>query len=234
MPATLEQPRRRVAVADDNPTYREQRSHLVDLAGFEPVPLNDRYDQVQDLIDAIQKAGATGLVCDHKLTEGNYAGFEGVEAVAALYSLSIPGILVTDYGNTDLRQSIQRHRKLVPVLIRGTDLRPPKIAEGIAAWEQEVIGHDVPVSRRPRRAVVIVDDITPGASGRMLTVFVPRWREHEAVSLPEDMVPTDIRASLKKGSVLTASVNTEADRIEDLFFEDFELTPDEDLESEPA
>jgi hypothetical protein len=68
----------------------------------------------------------------------------------------------------------------------------------------------------------------------MLTVFVPRWREHEAVSLPEDMVPTDIRASLKKGSVLTASVNTEADRIEDLFFEDFELTPDEDLESEPA
>jgi hypothetical protein len=34
--------------------------------------------------------------------------------------------------------------------------------------------------------------------------------------------------------VLTALVNTEAERIEDLYFEDFRLTPEEDLKNEPA
>src|SRR4051812_32806469 len=97
MPATLAAPRRRVAVADDNPAYRKQKSQLVEMAGFEAVPLTEQYSRMDDLLLAIANENASGLVCDHKLSEGNYAGFEGVEAVAALYGTTTPALLVTDY-----------------------------------------------------------------------------------------------------------------------------------------
>jgi hypothetical protein len=234
VPATLQAPRRRIAVADDNSEYLMQRSQLVGMAGFEPVPLKGHYRTVGDLIDAMRRENATGLICDHKLTEGDYAGFEGVEAVAALYGSQTPAILVTDYVDSDLRQSIRKFRKHVPVLIKGSDLRPKVITAGLEAWEREVIHKNVPVQRRALRALVEVDDIAEGPKCRMLTVFVPRWREHEAVQLSEDMIPPTIRPHLKKGVILTASVNVDAERIEDLFFDDFELTPEEDLEHEPA
>jgi hypothetical protein len=88
--------------------------------------------------------------------------------------------------------------------------------------------------RRPVRAFVEVDDIADGPKCRMLSVFVPRWREDEAVLLPEDRIPAEIRPHIKKGVILTAYVNVDALRVEDLFFDEFELTPEEDLEHEPA
>jgi hypothetical protein len=81
---------------------------------------------------------------------------------------------------------------------------------------------------------VVVDEVTDGPKGKQITVFVPRWNEHEALVLPEITIPEHIRPHLKKGAILIALVNTEAERSEDLFFEDFELTPDEDLDHGPA
>ncbi len=234
MSAALAMPRRRVAVADDSPEYRAQKSNLVELAGFDAVPLMGRYANVDDLICAIGDSGASALICDHKLSEGNYAGFQGVEAVAYLYGSMIPAILVTDYVDSDLKYSIRKHRKRVPVLIRGSEMRPRIIQAGIEAWEKEVIHKEIPVARRPRRAFVVIDEVANPVNGETYTVFIPRWREHEAVSLPKDSIPADIRPALKKGSILIASVNTEAEKIDDLYFDNFELTPDEDLENEPA
>jgi hypothetical protein len=222
-----------VAVADDNVSYRQQRSQLITIAGLDPVPLEGKYPTVKDMIAEIKKKKATALVCDHKLSEGSYAGFQGVEAVASLYGTAIPGILVTDYVDSDL-PSITKYRRKVPVLIRGTDMRAKGIVSAINAWEQEVFNNDIPVQRRPRRAVVMVDDVSPGVQGRMLTVFVPRWREHEAIAISEELIPEQLRGSIRKGAVLTANVNTDAEHREDLFFEDFRMTPDEDLEHEPA
>jgi CheY-like chemotaxis protein len=227
-------PRRRVAVADDNPEYRAQKSHLVELAGFHAVQMTGHFPSVADLIVALGKSGASALVCDHKLSEGNYAGFQGVEAVAHLYGSATPALLVTDYVDSDLKHSIRKHRRRVPVLIRGSEMRPRIIQSGIEAWEKEVIYKEIPVTRRPRRTFVVLDEIANAANGEMYTVFIPRWREHEAVSLPLDSIPIAVRPGLKKGSILLASVNTEAERIDDLYFENFETTPDEDLENEPA
>jgi hypothetical protein len=94
--------------------------------------------------------------------------------------------------------------------------------------------HKIPRHRRPRRAVVMIDEIHGGPGGRTLTVFVPRWREHEAITLSEELIPQPLRGSLRKGTVLTAIINTDAQRREDLYFDDFRLTPDEDLKNEPA
>jgi hypothetical protein len=226
-------PRRRVAVADDSPTYRRQKCQLVQLAGFEAVPLQATYHTVPEMISEIRRLNATALVCDHKLSEGNYAGFQGAEAVAAMYGTDIAALLVTDYLDSDL-PSITRYRSKVPVLIRGNEMRPALIVRGVSAWEEEVVRHEIPPQRRPRRAVVMVDDVTTGQQCKMLTVFVPRWRERDALRVSDDLLPETIRAQVRSGLVLTASINTEAERREDLFFEDFELTPDEDLEHEPA
>lgn len=234
MSAEIAMPRRRVAVADDNPDYRRHKSNLVALAGFDPVQLPGQYRVVDDLIRDLKSTGASALLCDHKLSEGNYAGFQGVEVVAKLYGSETPAILVTDYVDSVLKYSIRKHRKFVPVLIRGSDLLPSVIQEGIGAWEREVISHELPVERRPRRTFVVIDEVANQANGLVYTVLIPRWREHEAVSLPQDSIPSDIRPELKKGSILIANVNTEADRIDDLYFDNFELTPDEDLTHEPA
>jgi hypothetical protein len=232
MPVAVAKPKRRVAVVDDTPDNMAHKSDVVRLAGYDPVPLRGQYQSVQDLLAEVGRVKVTGLLCDHKLSEGNYAGFQGVEAVAALYGSKTPAILVTDYMDGDLRVSIRKYRKKVPVLIKGSDLRPRALIDGIEAWEKEVMRNEIPVERRARRAFVRIDGVKDGPNGRIVTVFVPRWREHEAVTLPQDVFPQGLHADLKKGALLIASVNTEAPRIEDLFFEDFEVVPPEDLSDE--
>jgi hypothetical protein len=130
--------------------------------------------------------------------------------------------------------SIRKYRRKVPVLIRGGNFTQSAINQGLQAWKDEVVNNNVPRHRRPRRAVVMIDEVSEGPRGRMLTVFVPRWREHEAIPISEELIPEQLRHRLRKGTVLTAAVNTEAEQSEDLFFEDFRLTPDEDLGNEPA
>lgn len=233
MATATARPRRRVGIADDNPENRSQKTSLVEMAGFDAVPFEERYPRVEDLFEAMRQADVSALLCDHKLNEGDYAGFEGAEAVARLYESTIPGILVTDYVDSgEIRHSIRRHRRHVPVLIKGSEMRPKTIRSGIELWEKEVIDKQIPVSRQSRRVFVVVDDITSGSHPPMLTVFVPRWREHEAVTLPADLIPPAVLEQLKKGSVLVASVNAEAERIEDLYFDEVELVPDEDLRDE--
>jgi hypothetical protein len=80
-----------------------------------------------------------------------------------------------------------------------------------------------PVGRRRRRVTVEVDRVAAGLVG----VFVPRWRAHQAVVLPLDCFPAEVRPHLSKGVMLTASVNADAGRAEDLTFEDFRLVPPE-------
>src|SRR5262249_7743526 len=103
MPTTLPQTRRRIAIADDKPDYLTQKSQVVRMAGYEPVPLGGKYHAVGELLAELQTVKAEGLVCDHKLSEGNYALFQGAEVVAALYGSATPALLVTDYVESDLQ-----------------------------------------------------------------------------------------------------------------------------------
>lgn len=223
-----------VAIVDDNPDYRRNLANMTRLAGFTAAPLEERYREVSDLLRAIRAVGAGRALCDNRLREGSYAGFDGAEAVDALYRDSLPAILVTEYAASDINTSIRPHRRRIPVLVPRSELRPERIRRGFEETDQEVIHKRPPLTRRPRRAFVEVEEVVEGPRGRLLTVFVPRWREHEAIVIPEMLIPDGMRASLRKGTFLIASINTEAERSEDLFFEDFELTPDEDLDHEPA
>ncbi len=225
---------RRVGVVDDDPSHREFLTMQARLAGYEPTPLEAELPGIEDLVQVIRREQLHGALCDHRLQEGNYAGFFGAAAVAALYDLLIPAVLVTDYVGPDINTVIRQYRSRIPTLIRTSDLRPEGIREGFDACERELTQRQVPITRRTRRCFVVVDDIEEMHGGRGLTVHVPRWKEHEAIVLPEVLIPENIRTNIKKGSTLIASVNTEARQSEDLFFEDFEAVPDEDLTNESS
>jgi CheY-like chemotaxis protein len=224
---------RRVAIVDDNPNSRRHLARVTALAGFEPALLESHYAEFDDLFQEIQAIGAGRALCDNRLREGNYAGFDGVLAVDALYRRRFPAILVTDYTAPDIN-TIRLYRRRIPVLVPGSELRPERIAHGFEQIEQEIVHQQLPLGRRPRRALVEVDEIVDGPRGNLLTVFVPRWREHEAIVLPLEIIPQALRGTVQRGTILIASINTEAERSEDLFFEDFELVPDEDLNHESA
>ena len=100
--------RPRVAIVDDNPSHRRMLGQKTELAGFLPVPLDRKYATVDELVQSVREADVYGVLCDHRLREGNYAGFDGAEAVAALYGLPKPAILVTDYGSVDINGPIRR------------------------------------------------------------------------------------------------------------------------------
>jgi CheY-like chemotaxis protein len=224
---------RRVAIVDDNPDSRRHLARVTTLAGFEPALLENHYPKPDDLFQAIRAVNAGRALCDNRLREGNYAGFDGALAVDALYQRRFPAILVTDYTAPDIN-TIRLHRRRIPVLVPGSELRPERITRGFEQIEQEIMHDQLPLSRRPRRALVEVDEIIQGPRGNLLTVFVPRWREHEAIVLPQEILPKFLRGSVRRGTILIASINTEAERSEDLFFEEFELVPDEDLNHESA
>ncbi len=56
---------------------------------------------------------------------------------------------------------------------------------------------------------------------------MPQWDPDVPITFPESAVPESIRRHLRKDAVLLASVNTDAERREDLYFKDFELPPTE-------
>jgi hypothetical protein len=221
--------RRRLAIIDDNPNHRNQLGLKAKLAGFAPVPLLQAYPSVGDLLEGIRRARVYGALCDHRLREGNYAAFDGAEAVASLYDQRKPAILVTDYGEVDRDGSIRAFRRRIPILIPTSEALPDRIVRGLEVCEREVIKHEIPISRRPRRALVMIDEVVQSPHGRQVIAFVPQWDPNEAVSFPESIIPADLRSEVKKGRFLIAWINTDAELNEDLFFDSFELPPDEAL-----
>ena len=87
---------------------------------------------------------------------------------------------------------------------------------------------DIPVQERPRRVFAEVVEIANGRYGRIIKLNIPRWREDEKVILPEHEFPETVRTVLVKGVWLTVDLNAEAERVEDLRFEDFRLVADKD------
>src|SRR5260370_31283305 len=104
-----------IAIVDDEEISRLTWSETVKTAGFEPVILSSRCNLIRKLVREI-KQNADGALCDQRLTEGNYATFDGATAVAKLYDEGIPCILATDYGQLDVDLDIRQHRRKIPSL----------------------------------------------------------------------------------------------------------------------
>jgi hypothetical protein len=215
---------KRFAIADDNQGHRDYFSNMISKVGT-PIPIKDRFAKVSDLVRQVVDAKADAVICDFRLSEGNYAqGFDGADVAAALFDKKIPTVLTTEYTQNDVNGSIRRHRRKIPKLIPSSRATTRAIITGLEDCQRELKG-DIPIWRRPRRSIVIITDIKPSGKLAQIDALVPQWDSKKTVSFPRDLIKESLWEQIKIDSLFIASVNIDAENHEDLFFEDFEVAP---------
>lgn len=219
---------RRVAVVDDDPSQADVMSELIREAGYEPIILYSGFKHVEDLVGKVRES-ADAAICDHRLRQRGFAGFNGAEAVASLFNVRIPSLLVTQYIDIDADVSIRLWRHLVPVLLNRDDADSDRIVQGLNECVRELRGEH-PSSRRPWRTLIQVDETDNESGEPVVDAHIPSWNPHQAVRFPAALVPPELRHNLAPGTCLFAKVNIGADRAEDLYFCDFEPAPEPEPE----
>jgi len=205
----------RVAVIDDDKQAREAMAESIVDANLLPVIQTARLNSVDDLISKLT-TDADAALCDHRLTPRNYAAFQGAEAVAALYQISFPALLITAWSTEDI-DNIRPHRRKIPVLIRSGGLEPRIIREGIILCLNEFKNVYVK-ERKPQRVLLRIEDVDDSFA----YVIVPSWDPNTGLKLPRNIFPAHL-GNIEPGMRLFAEVNIGAVRNEDLFFDTFEI-----------
>jgi len=186
---------------------------------------------VPQLLEAAKTAKAQFALCDHRLSEGHYARFDGAEAVARLNQAHLPSVLTTRYQRSDVDTSIRPWRRWIPRLVASSALSPFVLQEACEACRREVVNYVVPIERRGCRVVLTVKDVVPKANEKVVKVVITQWNPREQVGFPLSMMPLRLRQHVDIGEFLLATVNTAAESPDDLFFEDFEIPHPDDVKA---
>lgn len=219
---------RRIAIFEDDQRNRERLSGLVGLCGSVPVPVDSPAPRLADFKNFFSQQRIHLVVCDHHLSQrGDYAPYQGAQAVAESYRQGIGGILVTAYERDDADLSLRRYRRQIPALIRSPeDLDRAKLKAALLQAELEVRKHELARERVPHRTIMTVQRIDPRGTSKVVKVVMSQWSSEQEVGFPLDLVPARFQSAVKPGRLLIAQVNIEAARSEDLFFDQFELPDD--------
>lgn len=207
----------RIAIVDDNEVSRtESIFYSVEDAGFEPVPIDGPL-QLDSIVATLSKQ-ADAVICDHQLRQsGDYADFNGVLAVSALYEAKIPAILCTSWANA-VPEEFRPHRRSVPVLISSDQISPETIKLSIDLCLREF--SDVfTTERKPHRTLVRVED----KNDETIFVVVPGWHPTEVVNVSRKDMPDFILKEVEKDNTrFHAVVNIGAEDHSDLYFDEWE------------
>jgi len=205
----------RVAVIDDDEQAREAMAESIEDANLQPVVQRTRLNSLDELIRKLTR-DADAALCDHRLTPRNYAAFQGAEAVAALYQISFPALLVTAWSTEDI-DNIRPYRRKIPVLIRSGGLEPRIIREGITVCLNEFNSVFLK-ERKPQRVLLRIED----TDSSFAYVIVPSWDPDTGLKLPLTLFPAHL-GHIDPGMRFFAIVNIGALKNEDLFFDGFEI-----------
>jgi hypothetical protein len=205
----------RVAVIDDDEQAREAMAESIVDANLQPVVQRTCLNSLDELINKLPR-DADAALCDHRLTPRNYAAFQGAEAVAALYQISFPALLVTAWSTEDI-DNIRPYRRKIPVLIKSGGLEPAIIRGGITVCLNE-FNNIFLRERKPQRALLRIED----TDSSFAYVIVPSWDPDTGLKLPLTLFPEHL-GHIKPGLRFFAIVNIGALKNEDLFFDGFEI-----------
>src|SRR5438477_4527147 len=100
-------------IVDDDRESRSSYELVARAAGFRVEPVQGPVGSVDDLLKVAKKAKARFALCDHRLSEGHYARFNGAEAVARCNQIQLPAVLTTRYQLSDVDTSIRRWRRWI-------------------------------------------------------------------------------------------------------------------------
>lgn len=204
----------RVAIVDDQVDSRETMRDELEYARLDAIPLTGPYRTLPELVRAVQQA-ANAAVCDHHLI-ANYAQCQGAEAVASLYGLRLPAVLVTAYSMAEMFE-IRVFRRGIPVLLTPEAANPDSLMRGWEVCCGEFEGKFQP-SRRPWQTLLYIEDVVD----EIVYVTMPSWNSTEVVRLPKQIINQECHPYLIPGERLFAKVNKGAEHQSELFFEDFE------------
>ena len=215
-----------VAAVDDIPDELETLGGELEEAGHRVVPRAAPLHSLGSLIDWLQVKEAEAFVCDQRLSYSAYATFEGAEAISrVIRGLRLPSLLVSSYVETELL-AIRRWRAHIPVVIEKRRLTPERLNHGFYLSTSELKG-DVPTQRISRRTGVYIERVSTRTTG-IVDAIVPGWDENCVVSFPLELIEDlSLRRDVRQGHVdwLIAKTNVDAERAADVFFEDFERSP---------
>ena len=170
-----------------------------------------------------------GAIFDYNLSPGNYANFDGAEAVVQLYGMEFPAILMTQVQGYDSVKIVSK-RKKIPYFINSFDGDASQLSEGFERCVRE-FKNDIPPDRRAYKTIARVESIDLSESHRKtVNLIVPAWAPTKPVQLPYDHVFNMVNVELKPNMHLLADVNIGATCYLDLFIEKIEVAKEIDDE----
>jgi len=209
-----------IKIIDDDDDVRETLSWTVEDANLTPIEVPGPLDALNEFIQkSIEEADAA--ICDHKLTKGSYATFNGAMAVAGFYSKKFPALLCTAYSKVDII-TIRKFREFIPILIESDKVNPDNIAEGLEACINELKGKFSQI-RKSWETLIRVEDVFRDTISETFDVILPGWNSREIIRLQLDMIPHQYRDKIQPGFRFHAKVNKGAEDQSDLYFKDFEI-----------
>lgn len=209
----------RVGVVDDSADARDTISDDLRDADFIPQPFVGPFKTLNQLLRAVPSR-ADAVVCDHHLSPRNYAPCTGAEAVGHWYENRFPSVLITRYEKAEIEQ-IRRYRKGIPALIPSDEAGSDVIVKGFEVCIGEFNDHFIP-ARKPWVNMFRIDDVDDTSQSVQVYVVVPGWNSDEAIKLPLDMFPEDLRKHVKTEERFFAKMNLGAENQEDLYFDAIE------------
>jgi hypothetical protein len=210
---------KRVAIVDDNKDERDLKSIQLRGVGLDPYPIPGSFHHVDELLKVVTSV-AELIVCDHYLQPGNYASFYGANAVACLYDLKHPAVLITQYLDQDCDFSIRPLRRKIPVVLRKEDATPEQILHGLSVAWNEHQGIVIP-ERQACRTLIRVSRIQTVSNQLFVDVDIPTWHDYHPIRFPASLLPLELRENLVVDQLLVARVNTGAAAAEDLYLDEF-------------
>ena len=226
-----------VAVVDDIRDYAETAAGFAEEAGLAPSIISETdgtFQTTQQLLERVRSAGCSTVICDHRLSQTQFASFTGAEFVSKLYQEMIPGVLVSTFSAIDGDTSIRLHRAHVPSLISRGELDPDRILRGLQRCAAELAGHIAP-ERQPRRTLVRIQDVSMDSDTPVVEAILHSWVPDQAIRFPltviEDPQIRNVLTRNFSGELrLYAQVNVGCRDDNELFFRAFEFAPEPNVE----
>lgn len=216
----------RCVIVDDDALIRKTMLSPVEDLDVEPVMQEEPLPNTVALAAEMLRTKGQALVSDHHLQKkGQYAVFNGAGLVAECTARKFPAVLCTRWSRTEELLEIRRYRHLIPVLLPGVVDDPDSLHRAFEIVVDEILhGRILPIRRR-RRTLLAIEECRPETNPKQVTVKIYGWDINKFIDIELEALPHSVREEFLRGPkrYLGAHVNLDAELVEDLAFDQWEI-----------
>lgn len=209
----------RVSVIDDDRSVRDAYEYAIEELQLKAISEEGPIDNLEQFVQ-ITSSKSDAAICDHHLKVKMYAKFNGAQLVSRWYQNKFPAVLCTRLEGAI--HEIRKYRRFIPVLLQPDELEPESMIKGFQRCIEE-FGEKFQPSRRPWRTLVRIEEVDAEGVNKSFHIVVPGWNPNKFIQLQCKDVPKEVQSRIAVGARFHASVNIGATKIEDLYFEEWEV-----------